>query len=257
MAMTCLMAVVAAGLSCRGTSGPLSVFAAAGAKPAFDEIAARRADAGNPVDISYGGGGEVLNQMVLSGSGDVYVAPEQGFMEQAAELGAIDPATVTTVAWMVPVIAVAEGNPRGMTSLDDLAVPGVRVGVTRAETTLLGRYAPEIFQKAGLSEAIEDNIVTEAARPDTLVTALMMEQLDAAVVWDFYGTRFPDDIDIVPFAAEQLTGIGELQVAVASWCQDRAGADNFIGYLLSPGGRDVFRAAGYIVDESEARRWQP
>jgi molybdate transport system substrate-binding protein len=255
--MTCLLAVVAAGLSCSGTSGTLSVFAAAGAKPAFDKIAAAYAAAGSSVDISYGGGGEVLTQMMLSKSGDIYVAPEQGFMEKAVAGGVVDPATVRTVAWMVPVIAVAEGNPLGIATLDDLVAPGVRVGITREETTLLGRYAPEIFEKAGLTAAIRPNIVTEAARPDSLVTALAMGQLDAAIIWDFYGTRFPDDIDIVPLAPDRLTGIGELQVAVATWCRDTAAAERFIQLLVSPEGKGLLREAGYLTDENEARRWQP
>ena len=78
--------------SCSPAESKLGVFAAAGAKPAIDEICQKFDEQyGTSLETSYGGGGEVLNQMVLSQSGDLYVAPEQSFMENAEEKGAIDP----------------------------------------------------------------------------------------------------------------------------------------------------------------------
>ena len=142
--------------ACSTAGSGLSVFAAAGAKPPLDEICRKFGEqCENMVEISYGGGGEVLNQMILSRSGDVYIAPEQRFMEMALSKQAIDPETINDIAYMVPVIAVKKGNPKNLVSLNDLAKPEIRVAVTRVETTLLGKYAPEIFEKAGLAEAIE------------------------------------------------------------------------------------------------------
>ena len=89
------------------------------------------------------------------------------------------------------------------------------MAITRPETTLLGKYAPEIFRKAGLAEAIEENIVTQAARPDSLLTMLTMGQVDAGIIWYFYQVQAPEQIEVIFLPPEQLTGIGEMQVAVS------------------------------------------
>jgi molybdate transport system substrate-binding protein len=253
-----LMAVLAlplfAGLSCSDDSTVLSVYAAAGAKPPLDEICRRYEEqCSASVEISYGGGGEVLNQMVLSRSGDIYIAPEQGFMELAVEKQAIYPDTVKSIAYMVPVIAVPAGNPLHITELADLASPGIRVAVTRPETTLLGKYAPEIFAKAGLSDDIAKNIVTEAARPDSLLNMLIMGQVDAGIIWHFYATQYPEDIEVIYLLPEQLTGIGEMQIAVSAYTDDMESARKYIDFITSEDGRAVFRQLGYFVDYEEVK----
>lgn len=253
-----LALIIYAGASFSPRTSLLSIFAAAGAKPPLDEICRKfgeqcRVD----IEISYGGGGEVLNQIVLSRSGDVYIAPEQRFMEMAQEKQVIDPQTVRSIAYMVPVIAVPAGNPANITSLADLARPGVRVAVTRPETTLLGKYAPEIFAKAGLSEEIGKNVITEAARPDNLLTMLVMEQVDAGIIWHFYGVQAPGEIEIIYLPPEQLTGIGEMQIAVTIYCKDEKTAQEYIDFITSAEGKEVFRKLGYFVDAGEVKQYWP
>jgi molybdate transport system substrate-binding protein len=244
--------------SCATAPSNLSIFAAAGAKPAIDEICQQFQDKyGITVQASYGGGGEVLSQMTLSRSGDVYVAPEQGFMEMAAEKQAIDPETVKTVAYMIPVIAVKKGNPRNIQTLADLARPGIKVAVTRQETTLLGKYAPEIFARAGLTGEIGKNIITEAARPDSLLTMLIMGQIDAGVIWHFYQVQAPDQIENIYLLPEQLTGIGEMQVAVSAYSQDKKSAQKFLDFITSAEGKAVFKQLGYLVDVDELKEYWP
>jgi molybdate transport system substrate-binding protein len=251
-----LVLVLSFVVSCSAAPSGLSVFAAAGAKPAIDVIGQKYAEKyGTVVEINYGGGGEVLNQMVLSESGDVYVAPEQSFMETAGAKQAIDPATVASIAYMVPVIAVAKGNPHNISSLADLARPGVRVAVTRPETTLLGKYAPEIFQKAGLSEAIGANIVAQAARPDSLLTMLVMGQVDAGIIWHFYGVQASDDIEVIFLPPEQLTGVGEMQIAASSYNRNKKAARQFIDFVTSDDGKQVFKGLGYLVNAEEVSQY--
>jgi len=77
------------------TTHTIEHLAAAGAKPAIDEARQKFEEQyGSHVEVSYGGGGEILSQMILSRSSDVYIAPEQRLMEAAKEKGAIDPDTI-------------------------------------------------------------------------------------------------------------------------------------------------------------------
>ncbi len=234
------------------------VFAAAGARPAVDEVCDRFEDRyGTSVEVSYGGAGEVLSTMISLERGDVYIAPEQGFMESAVEQGAVDPATIGTVAYMIPVLGVQKGNPKHIAGLSDLATPGVRVAVTRQETTLLGEYAPQIFEKAGLAEEIGKNIVTEAARPDLLVTWLSMGKVDAVITWHFYEALAPDELEVIWLAPDELTGIGEMQVVVSSYSRQRDAAQRFADFMVSDEADSIFESHGYIVDVEQARRYWP
>jgi molybdate transport system substrate-binding protein len=255
----CLLLMLAMVIaSCDSASGSVSVFAAAGAKVAIDEASQRfQEEHGTQIEASYGGGGEVLTRMVVTETGDVFIAPEQEFMKSAVEQGAVDPDTIETLAYMIPVLAVQKGNPKQITALTDLAKPGIRIAIARPEATLVGKYAHAIFQKAGLADEIEKNIVTEAARPDLLVTWLSMGNVDAAITWHFYQDLAPDDIEVVRLPPEQLTGIGEMQAAVSTYSKNRDLAESFVDFLASAEGKATFDEHGYIVDAEELAKYWP
>ena len=236
----------------------LSIFSAAGAKPAMDEVCQKfEAQYGIKVKISYAGGGEALSQMMLSKSGDLYIAPEQRFMERAKENQVIDPQTMRILAYVIPVIAVKKGNPKSITTLADLAKPGIRVAIARPETTLTGKYALEIFQKAGLAEAIEKNITTQTARPDLLLTMLILDQVDAGIIWHSYQTLAPDKIEIIYLPPQQITGVGKMQIARSVFSKDRKPAQTFIDFATSSEGKAIFQKHGYIVDAEEVKKYYP
>jgi molybdate transport system substrate-binding protein len=239
-------------------AGELSVFSAAGAKPAMDEICQKfEAQTGIKVKINYAGAGEALSQMMLSKSGDVYVAPEQSFMESAKEKKVIDPQTIRILAYMIPVIAVKKGNPKNITTLADLATSGIRVAIARPETTLTGKYALEIFQKAGLAEPIEKNIISQAARPDHLVSMLILDQVDAGIVWHFYPTLAPDKIEIVYLPPQQITGVGKMQIALSVFGKDSRSAQKLLDFATSAEGKPIFQKHGYMVAAEEVKKYYP
>ena len=245
-------AVLVMVISCSAGESSLSVFAAAGAKLPLDEIGQMFEEKyGTAVDISYGGGGEVLNQMVLSRTGDIYVAPEQGFMEKAREKQVIDPETIRSVAYMIPVIGVQKGNPRNIQSLADLAGPGIKVVMGNPETTLLGQLVPDMLQKAGLYDAVKRNIVTNAPQVTAMITMLKMNQVDAGVIWHYFGTTAPNDVDIIWIPREHVTGVGEIQAAVSLYSQEEKTAQKFIDLLASSEGKEIFKKNGYITDARE------
>ena len=250
----CLMLFSACSRS--DTPSRVVVFAAGGARPAIDELCQGfKGEYSITAETIYGGGGEVLSKMMLAKSGDIYVAPEQRFMEAAVKKQAVDPATIQTVAYMVPVIAVKKGNPKKIGALADLANQGVRVAITRPETTLLGRYAPEIFRAAGLEEAIMQNVATYASDPNNLLTMLMMGQVDAGIVWHFYRTMASDKIEVIFIDPGQLNGIGKMQIAITTYSSDTQRPREFVDFAKSSKGKAIFKQCGYIVDAEEVKRY--
>lgn len=260
-AMVVLLGLYVPQLPAQVTEEPaeeLSVFSAAGAKPAMDEICGKfEAQTGIRVKISYAGGGEALSQMTISGSGDVYVAPEQRFMESAIEKKAIDPQTIRVLGYTIPVIAVRKGNPKHIAVLADLAAPGIRVAVARPETTLTGKYALEIFEKAGLAEPIGKNIITQPARPDQLLTMLILDQVDAGIVWHVYQTLASDKIEIIYLPPQHLPGVGKMQIARSLFSKDQESAQKLIDFAVSSEGKIIFERHGYIVAVEELKKYYP
>jgi len=91
-----------------GSAAELTVFAAAGARPAIDELGRIfEKKSGTKIKTDYGGGGEMLSKMLIAKSGDTYIAPEQRFMMTAKDKGVVEPETIRAVAYMVPVL---DGN---------------------------------------------------------------------------------------------------------------------------------------------------
>ena len=257
LAVLVLAATVLPGISCAGETAELSIFAAAGAKAAIDGVCQKYEGQGNnKVSPTYGGGGEVLSQMVLDKSGDVYIAPEQSFMEKAVTQGAVDADTIQSVAYMVPAIAVEKGNPKNIQSLEDLAGEGIQLAISRPETTLVGQFALETFELAGLSEEIGANIVTNAANPNTLLTMLIMGEVDAIITWHYYAYINSDDIENVDIPPELVTGVAEMQIAVSKYSKNVDAAQDYVDFVASDAGRAVFAEYGYYVNDEEVEPYR-
>ena len=113
------------GCALPGSEKPaLVIFAGSASKPPLDELArAFESQRGVGVEITYGGSGTVLSQMMLARTGDLYIPGSQDFMDTAEAKGAVDPSTRKIIAYLVPAIAVPKGNPKSILTLADLAGP--------------------------------------------------------------------------------------------------------------------------------------
>jgi molybdate transport system substrate-binding protein len=235
----------------------LLVFAAGGTKAPVDAAAAAfEQKYGTKITINYGGGGEVLSNMVMAKKGDVFIAPEQRFMNSAKKQGAVDNTTTPTVlAYMIPVIGVQKGNPLNIQNLADLGKPGVKIAMGNPDTTLLGEVGPEILNKAGVYDTVNPNIVTNVPQVNTIITDLKTKQVDAGFIWHYFSVTNASDVDIIWIPAEYITGIGEIQATVTTYSQESWTARQFVKFLASTDGQAIFKQNGYIVDKGEANKY--
>ncbi len=226
----------------------LVIFAGSAGKPPLDELAQSFQSANNvKVEITYGGSGTVLSQMILARTGDLYIPGSQDFMDTAEAKGAVDPSTRKIVAYLVPAIGVAKGNPKNIRTLADLGRPGIRVGIGNPETVCLGIFAEEILKQALLWDQTQPNIVVQAKSCDDAATILALGQVDAVIGWDVFGNWQPDKITVVPIPPEQVVKIGNIPVAVTKYVGNRDLADRFISHITGPEGQRVFSKNGYLV----------
>ncbi len=236
----------------------LTAFSGAASKPALDEAAESfEKQTGIKVYPTYGGSGAVLSQMKLSRSGDLYIPGSPDYIAKAERDGVIDPKSVKVISYLVPVIAIQHGNPKNIQSLSDLARPGIKVGIGNPEAVCLGLYTIEILDYNHLLEAVAKNIVTYAESCEKTATLLSLKSVDAVIGWHVFHEWDPRNIDVVYLKPEQTPRIGYIPAAISVYAQDKETAREFIDFLVSRPGQDIFDKWGYFATEAEARKFAP
>ncbi len=210
---------------------------------------------GASVDLHFGGSGAMLSQMKLAQRGDIYFPGSSDYIEIAKREGLVDPASETIVAYLIPAINVPKGNPKGIQSLEDLARPGMRVGIARPDTVCVGLYAVEVMEKAGLSGSIRPNIVTHTESCAKTAQIIALGQVDAVLGWRVFQYWEPDKIETILLPAKQVSRIGLLPAAIGIHVQDRELAEAFLAFLTSSEGQAIFRKWNYLTTPEQAREF--
>lgn len=237
----------------------LLVFAGAASKPPTEEIAkVYEQQTGTKVEILFGGSGFVLSQMRLGKQGDIYFPGSSDFMEVAKKQGAVFPETERKVVYLVPSINVQKGNPKGIHELMDLARADVRVAIANPENVCVGTYAVELLERNFDSQAvsaIRKNLVNYTESCEKTATAISLKTVDAVLGWRVFQYWDPERIETVPLQPYQIARIGYIPIAVSTFTKDRAEAQKFLDFILSPQGRAIFVKYHYFSSAEEASAW--
>ncbi len=246
-------------LGCCGREEPktVNVFAGSASKPALEEAAAAfERETGIKVYLNLGGSGTVLSQMKVSKSGDLYIPGSPDYMVIAENSGVIDAESVQIITYLVPAILVPKGNPANIQSLADLARPGVEVGIGNPEAVCVGLYAYEILEYNGLLEEVTPNIVTHAESCAKTASIVALKSVDAILGWRVF-SMWHDTVDMVCLKPQHIPRLAYVPGAVSTFTKDRDSAEEFLDFLVSARGQEIFRKWGYLATESEARKYAP
>ncbi len=153
-------------------------------KPMNEIIKLFENETGAKVEVHYGGSGEIFGELETTCGCDVFVPGSYYYTQQAMEKGYILKGTVINITKHVPVIIVPKGNPAHITSLKDLAKPGVKVVLGDPKACAIGRVAEKILEKAGLWNAVSKNVVAYAPTVNQLLVYIATGQADAAIAWE-------------------------------------------------------------------------
>lgn len=227
---------------------PLLVFAGAASKPALQQCAQlyeRRY--GQKIEITFAGSGTVLAQVVQEHIGDLYIPGSNDYMDRAVQKGAVIPKTRKIIAYLVPAILVAKGNPKNIRSLADLARPGLRVVIGQKGAVCLGDAAEDILRRSGLASKVRPRIVSYAMSCEDVQNALLMGEADAVIGWDCMARQHPTKISLIPIPHKYLASVYNIPGAVITWSKNKAAAQAFLDWLAGPSGRWIFKSHGYTV----------
>ena len=242
---------------CHAAEGnSLEVFAGAASKPATEEAAQLFENkTGIRVLLHFGGSGKMLADMKLTGKGDIYFPGSSDFMELAKKEGLVQPQTEERLLYLIPAINVPKGNPKKIQTLADLARPGVSLGIGRPDTVCVGLYAVEIMEKNKIATMARSNIKTNAESCEKVAQLVALGMVDAVFGWSVFSSWNPDKIETIFLKAQEIPRIGYIPIAISSVCKNPDAARQFIAFLKSDAGREVFKKWGYLVTEAEAKKF--
>ena len=131
-------------------SGTISVFAAASLTDSFKALGSsfEQAHGGVTVQLNFAGTPTLVTQIEQGAQADVFASADTTNMTKLTTDG-FTTGTSQVFAHNKLEIAVAPGNPKGITGLADLAKSGV-IYITEAPTVPAGKYALQALASAGV-----------------------------------------------------------------------------------------------------------
>lgn len=220
----------------------LLVYSGAGLSKAMDEIGQIfEENYGATIQLNYGGCAQLLGQMEINKTGDVFVggsmndadiALEKGFTEECVE-----------VVYHIPAIAVPKGNPGEITSLEDMAKPGVKLILGDTQSNAIGKKGDKILEKNGLLAEVNANVVARGVTVNEIVTQIGLNQGDAGLIWADNGIG-NEDIEIIEIPAEQNL-MDKVPACVLNFTEKEDLAKAFVDFLISEEGKAVFVKHGF------------
>ena len=223
-------------------TGDVTVLAAASLDPVMDDLAEdlERDNPGLRVTVSFGASPALAQQVVGGAPADVVVTASAATMRTITDAGdAVGEPVV--VARNSLEIAVPPDDPAGVSTLADLARPGVKVALCAPEVPC-GAAARQLLDLAG----VRLTPVTYGRDVSATVSLVRLGEVDAALVYrtDVIGAAGAVRGVEVPQADQVLT---DYPAAVVRGSADAPAARAVVDLLASPRGRAALGGAGFAA----------
>jgi molybdate transport system substrate-binding protein len=223
-----------------GVTGTVTVFAAASLTGAFTRIGKdfEAANPGTTVVFNFAGSSALATQIILGAPADVFASAAPANMTTVTDAGDGD-GTPTVFARNQLVIAVAKGNPKGVTSLADLTKPGLKVALCASQVPC-GAAAT----KALAAAKVTLTPVTQEQDVKSALAKVRLGEVDAALVYRTDVAAAASDVDGVEFP-ESAGVVNQYPILALKNAPNKVGARAFVAYVLSDRGTAVLVQAGF------------
>jgi molybdate transport system substrate-binding protein len=233
----CLLVMVTLG-GCSSTSAAtgVTVFAAASLTKAFGTAGEKLAPL--KVHYSFAGSQALVAQIDQGAPADVVATADEASMATLVTTGLVDAPVVFATNRIV--IAVAKGNPRQISSLADLATPGVSV-VLADPSVPAGKYAKQAL------DAAQVQVAPKSLELDVKATIGRVEtgEADAAIVYATDVKASPKT-EAVSFPEADAI-LATYPIAVVKATKNRAGAEAFVAASRTGVVHDALVEAGFTT----------
>jgi len=224
-------------------TGAITVSAAASLTEAFTTIKDdfQQANPDAVVTINFGSSGQLSTQIIDGAPADVAAFADEAPMTTLDDAGLLA-APPEIFARNRLIIVTKPGNPKQVTTLDDLATVGV-VSLC-AETAPCGRFANQVLAAAGVT--IPPANVTRGQDVKTTLAAVTEGDAEAAIVYVTDAAAAGDKVATVEIS-EVVNVIAKYPVAVIEATRNETVAHAFEDYILGDEGQAVLKEAGFLA----------
>jgi molybdate transport system substrate-binding protein len=212
----------------------LFAYVGAGLKDPVTELSAMyEQKTGVKVEMTFNNVGGLYSQLELSKKGDIFIPGGMPFLAKAKQAGYILE-MAGPLAYHVPVIITPKGNPAKISSVVDLAKPGVKLVLPDTKATAIGASALKVFNKLGISKEIEKNTLALMETPMKVTAALLMGQGDAGIVEYSDAVKNSAKLEMIMIDPSQ-NSIDEIPCAVLSFSSQKDAAEAFMEFAKTEG----------------------
>jgi molybdate transport system substrate-binding protein len=231
-------------------SRTLTVYAAASLIEAFTELgkAFEASHPGSTVAFNFGGSQNLRTQIEQGAPADVFASANNKEMGALVTANFIEISTPRVFLTNQLVVILPKENPAGITSLEDLRKPGLKL-VLAAEEVPAGRYAREILEKlntlfgADYKKKVLLNLVSNEDNIRQAVTKVQLGEADASIVYVSDVVAVPE-LQRIEIPAD-MNVIAEYLIAPLSKSANADLSNEFIDYVLSPAGQSTLKKWGF------------
>ncbi len=244
----------------------LNIFAGASLTEAFNEIGQNFTSEhpGVTFTFNFAGSQQLVQQLGQGAPADVFASANKTQMNMAIEVGRVVSGTERTFVRNRLVVIYPTDNPAGITQLQDLAKPGVKV-ILAAKEVPVGQYSLDFLNKAITDTAFSptymddvlQNVVSYEENVRAVLTKIALGEGDVGIVYTSDITGDGADrvgrLDI----PDNLNTIGSYPIAVVSDSAYPVQAKAFMDYVLSPAAQEVLVKYGFIPTTGSATGGPP
>lgn len=223
------------------------VFCAAGIRPAMQPIVDQyESEFDVEVDIQYAGSNTLLSQIEVAKSGDIYVAADESYINMAIERDIVNESF--PIARQRPIIAVKQGNPKGITSIQDLLRSDVVTAMGNPDQAAVGKVTRRLLKKSGQWDELQSRIETDGVFKPTVpevANDAVLGHVDAAIIWDATINNYQGKLEAIN-VPELDAGVAEIAIGVTTFSEAPPRALHFARYVSAPSkGQAVLKSKGF------------
>ena len=228
----------------------LTVFAAASMTETLEQIGKDYHEKNPNVNVvfNFDSSGTLKTQIEEGAECDVFISAAQKQMDQLSDIDMIDTKTRHDILENKVCLVVPEGNPKNITSYDDMVKHLGDKDILLAignEDVPVGQYTQKIFEYFGLDEEAmaSDGLLTYGSNVKEVTTQVSEAAVDCGIV---YSTdAFSAGLEAVDTATEEMCGRVTYPAAVLKETKHQEEAKAFLDYLDSDDSSAVFESVGF------------
>lgn len=223
-----------------GVTGTVTVFAAASLRDTFTEIGAAFEQVHDDVAVvfNFAGSSDLAGQLAQGAPADVFASADTVTMSRVVDEGLVAGDPVLFAANTLTIVT-EPGNPKGITSFDDLGRDGVSA-VVCAPQVPCGAATVRAEEATGteLSPVSEESSVAD------VLAKVTSGQADAGLVYVTDARAAGDAVTVVAFP-ESGDSVNSYPIAVLEDSRNPDAARAFVDFVAGPEGLEILGEAGF------------